>query len=84
MFTVKNFSEIADYFFAKAREMDEIAAKRTGLVKHNYAGQGHAYRDAAIMLRNCRFASPATKKKKLQSLNEIENAFKDTVSTDVT
>lgn len=84
MFTVKNFSEIADYFFAKAREMDEIAAKRTGLVKHNYAGQGHAYRDCAIVLRNCRLASTVNKKKKLPTLQDVEREFKDTVSTDVT
>lgn len=76
MFTVKNLDELAGYFAAKAREMQEISQKRTGLVKHNYAGQAHAYNDTAIVIRNCRLETKATRKKKTQSLAEVEEKFK--------
>jgi hypothetical protein len=53
-FTIRTLDELAGYFAAKAREMNEISAKRTGLIKHNYAGQAHAYQDAAITIRMCK------------------------------
>lgn len=63
MFTVKSLDELAGYFATKAREMQEISQKRTGLVKHNYAGQAHAYNDCAIVIRNCRLETASRKRK---------------------
>jgi hypothetical protein len=53
-FTIRNLDELAGFFAIKAREMNELAQQRTGLIKHNFAGQAHAYNDAAIIIRNCR------------------------------
>lgn len=54
MFTIRNLTDLAAHFAQKAKEMNDIAQQRTGLSKHNYAGQAHAYNDAAIIIRNCR------------------------------
>ena len=61
VFTIRNLDELAGYFATKAREMNEVAAKRTGLSKHNYAGQAHAYQDAAITIRSCKIQQPSRK-----------------------
>ena len=64
MFTIKNLDELAGYFTAKAREMNEMAQRRTGLSKHNYAGQAHAYNDCAITIRNCKLEGSKRGKKR--------------------
>jgi hypothetical protein len=75
-FTIRTLDELAGYFAAKAREMNEISAKRTGLIKHNYAGQAHAYQDAAITIRMCKIADKSRSKKQptplaiIKGLNE--------------
>lgn len=69
MFTVRSLDELAGFFSAKAREMNEIAQKRTGLARHNYAGQAHAYNDAAIIIRSCKMEQ----KGKRRSVKQHDN-----------
>jgi hypothetical protein len=71
-FTIRTLDELAGYFAAKAREMNEISAKRTGLIKHNYAGQAHAYQDAAITIRMCKIEVKSRSKKQPAPLAAIK------------
>jgi len=56
VFTIRSLNDLAAHFRQKAREMNDIAAQRTGLVKHEYTGMAHAYNDAAITIANCQMS----------------------------
>lgn len=69
-YTITSLDDLAGFFAAKSREMNEIAQKRTGLARHNYAGQAHAYNDAAIIVRSCKME----KKGKRRSVKQHDNS----------
>lgn len=69
-FIIESLDDLAGYFSAKAREMNEIAQKRTGLAKHHYAGQAHAFNDCAVMIRSTKFAK---KKKRADTTPPVPN-----------